>query len=414
MTDYGGYSDSYSGSVGCADADGACYGDSCYGGDSCYTGGYDCGMEGCCGASCGSRFWAQVDYLYWWEKGKNLPTLVSTSPVGTPVNQAGVLTSDFRGNNTASVLVGRRDLEIGPQSGGRVKFGQWVDDCQRTMVGGEFFMLQTEVGVFRTNSDQTPIIARPFLNAGANNSPSSVLISYPNQAAGQIKVSTETDVTGGGAFLRRGLTGFRDARIDMLWGYRFLRMDDVLRVDDFTTVTGSGSGRPAAVGSTIQCFDEFEARNEFHGGEVGLMLDLPVTCRVRVSMLGKCAFGPVEQLMYIRGGTVTTAGTTVGTFEGSVLTQETNLGLYRQRELAVLPEAQFNLSVQATQHIRGVLGYTFMYLNTVQRAADAVDTTVHEDLFTDTPVANPGGPLFAFNDTDFWLQGLNFGVDISF
>ena len=409
----------YQGDMGCASADGSCYAGDCDSNGAGYCGGSLLGLGrfglGCGGCGpCDNRNWAQVDYLYWWEKGSNLPALVTTASTQTPVSSAGVLTQDFRNSSTGSILVGRQDLENGPQSGGRVKFGRWLDDCQRYMVGGEFFMLQTKEGRFDGNTDQYPVLARPFLNAANNLAPTAVIIGYPNLATGQISVKTETDVTGGGAFLRHGLTGFRDARLDLLWGYRFLRMDDLVRVDDFTTVTGVGTGRPVAVGSTIQCFDSFDTKNEFHGGEVGLLLDVPVSQRLRVSMLGKCAFGPVEQLVNIRGGTIATAGQSVGNFVGSVLTQETNIGLYRQRELAVLPEAQANVTMQITQHISGVIGYTFVYLSSVQRAADAIDTTVHEDLFTDTPVANAGGPNFAFRDSDFWLQGINFGVDVRF
>ena len=37
------------------------------------------------------RFWVGMDYLAWSVKGDRLPPLVTTSPAGTPLAQAGVL-----------------------------------------------------------------------------------------------------------------------------------------------------------------------------------------------------------------------------------------------------------------------------------------------------------------------------------
>lgn len=398
------------GSVGCGDYAGS----GLLGYDGCGEGYGACGNGGC-GPICGETYWAQVDYLYWWQRGSKLPPLITTTPnSNVPVSQAGVLTSAFQDSSTGSILLGNRDLETGPRSGGRVKFGRWFGGEQQAMVGGEFFSLQSENGEYRVNSDQVAVLARPFIDTANNNLPTSMITAYPGLATGNLSVLTETNVIGGGMFLRHGLTGFRDARLDMLWGYRFLRMDDYLRLNDSTTITGVGTGRPVAVGSTVDCFDEFDTKNEFHGGEVGLMLDIPVASRFRLNMLGKCAFGPVEQLVNIRGSTQVNSGNTSATFVGSLLTQESNIGLYRQRELAIVPEAAANLSMQITPRISGVIGYTFIYLSSVQRAADAVDLNVHSDLLTDTPVAGTPNPRFAFNDTDFWLQGINFGVDVRF
>jgi Putative beta barrel porin-7 (BBP7) len=39
----------------------------------------------------GNLFWAELDYLAWTVKGDRLPPLVTTSPAGMPLLQAGVL-----------------------------------------------------------------------------------------------------------------------------------------------------------------------------------------------------------------------------------------------------------------------------------------------------------------------------------
>src|SRR6476659_9640207 len=37
------------------------------------------------------RLWGGAEYLLWWVEGQRIPALVTTSPPGTPLAQAGVL-----------------------------------------------------------------------------------------------------------------------------------------------------------------------------------------------------------------------------------------------------------------------------------------------------------------------------------
>src|SRR5262245_52245287 len=58
------------------------------------------------------RVWADAELLLWWQRGASLPPLATTSPPGTPLDQAGVL-----GAPGTSVLFGgtrvNGDLRIG-------------------------------------------------------------------------------------------------------------------------------------------------------------------------------------------------------------------------------------------------------------------------------------------------------------
>lgn len=379
-------------------------------------GGYADDCASCMPSACGSRFWAQVDYLYWWQKGSDVPPLVSTSPNGTAIGDSGVLGPGFTNTATASIRVGNEDLNTSPNSGGRVQFGVWLDDTETSMAGGHFFMMATQSGA-STNSAPNGgfILARPFFNTNPGvNAMDSLIVSHPDGAAGFVNIRTETDVIGAGMHFRTNLHRSAFGRVDILLGYRFVRMDDLLYVQDSTTITGIGTGRPIAVGGVINGFDSFEARNEFHGGDAGLAIDLGQPHkRIKASMLGKIAFGTMEQLMLIEGSTFAQAGASSGTFVGDLLAQETNIGWHRQRELAIVPEAQFNLGIRINSYLSANVGYTFMYVSRVQRAADAVDLNVDDRLLDDQPVAATG-PRFAFDTTDFWLQGVNAGLELKY
>src|SRR5882757_3784944 len=81
-------------------------------------------------------FWLGAEYLNWSIKGDKLPPLVTTSPPGTPIGQAGVL-----GAPGTSVLFGNGSTANGWRSGVRVRGGYWFDSQRTEGVEAQFFIL---------------------------------------------------------------------------------------------------------------------------------------------------------------------------------------------------------------------------------------------------------------------------------
>ena len=108
-------------------------------------------------------FWAEVDLLAWTVKGDRLPPLVTTSPVGTPLLQAGVL-----GLPTTSVLFGDSSVNGAWRAGGRLRAGYWFDPSRSRGIEASVFGLGDVSTGFNANSATTPIIARPFFNTSFN------------------------------------------------------------------------------------------------------------------------------------------------------------------------------------------------------------------------------------------------------
>ena len=52
-------------------------------------------------------------------------------------------------------------------------------------------------------------------------------------------------------------------------------------------------------------------------------------------------------------------------------------------------------------------------LSSVARAGDQVDLRVNPNLITTTPVG-PANPPFAIHDTNYWAQGVNFGLEFRY
>src|SRR5262249_39754470 len=97
------------------------------------------------------RFWVAAEYLNWSAKGDRLPPLVTTSPQGTPLAQAGVL-----GAPGTSVLFGDSIVNDRWRSGGRVSAGYWFDPQGTQGIEANFFMLGRTSTGFAASSNGNP------------------------------------------------------------------------------------------------------------------------------------------------------------------------------------------------------------------------------------------------------------------
>ena len=83
-----------------------------------------------------------------------------------------------------------------------------------------------------------------------------------------------------------------------------------------------------------------------------------------------------------------------------MLARASNIGQYQRDEMAVVPAVDITLAYQATCRTHLSLGYSFIYWNRVAMAGDQIDLAVN--------------PAFTFRGTDFWLQGINFGLHYNY
>lgn len=358
------------------------------------------------------RFWASFDYLSWWGRETGLPPLVTTSPPGTPQPAAGVL-----GQPGTEILYGGTDALDGQRNGGRLQLGFWVVDGQFMAIEGDYFQLENEREQFSAASNFSggsagQILGRPFFNVelGAQDAQ---LVAFPDfvTALGQtidldgaISVDVDSDVQSAGAGLRHLLWAdfHHNYRVFLSGGYRFFRLDESLQISDTTFPVGG----PFAPGSRIDSVDLFRTKNEFHGGDVGLLTEFRRGCW-SLEVLTKIALGNNHQVLRISGATAAFDGTTTAVTPGALLTQSSNIGTFRRDEFAIIPQLNANLSYQLTQNLRARVGYTFIYWFDVARPADQVDLNV--DLGQTTPQ-----PTVPFRETDFWLQGINAGLELRF
>jgi hypothetical protein len=100
------------------------------------------------------------------------------------------------------------------------------------------------------------------------------------------------------------------------------------------------------------------------------------------------------------------------TFEGGLLAQETNIGTFQQDRFSVVPEVGVTLGCNLTRQLRATVGYTFVYWNNVLRSGDQIDRSLSQ--LPPEPPTGDHRPSVPMNVTDFWAQGMTFGLDYCF
>lgn len=347
--------------------------------------------------------WGEAEYLLWWFQGGSLPPLATASPAGTPVNQAGVPGTP----GVSLVEGGSQDGEA--HSGFRLRLGIWLEECQDWGVEGSFFTVANRGTVSNVRPPASGILARPFFNAQTNQ-PDSELVAYPGVLDGGLRITTGTpNVLGAEGLVRARLCGCCDYRWDVLAGYRFARYDERLNVEEaLVTTDPTGLFVP---GTTLAVGDQWTTKNQFHGGEIGSLIGYAIQ-NWTLELTGKVAFGDNRQTAILAGGTqITVPGFAPVARSGGLLVQASNAGRYERDVFACLPEVGLRVGCQVTSWLRASVGYDLLYWSEVLRSGPLVDLSLNPSQLPPGTLVGPARPAFGFTSSDFWMQGLSFGLE---
>jgi hypothetical protein len=85
-----------------------------------------------------------------------------------------------------------------------------------------------------------------------------------------------------------------------------------------------------------------------------------------------------------------------------------------------MPEVGVNVGYQVTTHLRVFAGYNFLYLSNVIRPGDAIDPLVDAARIPNFPLPGNPAPLAGITrpsplvrTSDFWAQGISFGLQFN-
>ncbi|QDU20404.1 BBP7 family outer membrane beta-barrel protein [Urbifossiella limnaea] len=352
--------------------------------------------------------WGSDEILIWWAKNAPVPALVTGGRAGPPV----------LGAPGTDVLLGGSPINTPDIAGYRLAYGYSLDAGDRVGFEGTYFFLGTRtISDFATNvtNPRHPFVGLPFVNAQTGQ-PDVLTLARPGDSYVLANLYTSTRLQGAEATLVGNLVARPGAKIHAVAGYRFLQVNEGLRLETtWMQFAPSRYGNSTVLGITA---DQFDGRNEFHGGQVGLVGDFH-RGPFYVEVTGKVAVGTNFQVVNADGQThLLTAANPVpvgASFNGGVYAQPTNIGRVTQTVFAVVPEGMFKVGLKSGENGRWFVGYNFLYLSNAVRPGDQIDGTVN---LSQIPTLNPGGglvgpdrPRLGITTSDFWVQGLLIGFE---
>lgn len=348
------------------------------------------------------RFSAGAEALVWWFKG---------SPTPVPLVTDGLL-----GRPGTSVLLGGGDLDTGTNPGFRLNAGYAL--TEHWGLAATFLYIPSRSASRSVSSSgelgSTDLIV-PFIDA-TRGVESGTEISFAPIYRGEAREELRNDLlgvelNGTWAAAPAGRWG-----VDLLGGFRYLRLREAYL---FTTSSPFIPPFPADIWTTR---DEFDTTNSFYGAQVGGRARLahgPLFATAAV----KVGLGAMVQSASIAGELVTNDFTGFGstqTFPGGYFALPTSIGSYRRTAFAVVPEVGLTVGYRMAPWASIVAGYSFVYASSVIRPGEGISRTINptqSTSHTEDPSATlqgPAQPSFRFKTSDFWAQGLNVGVVLSF
>ncbi|MBI3408029.1 MAG: BBP7 family outer membrane beta-barrel protein [Planctomycetes bacterium] len=358
-----------------------------------------------------ARIWARGEYLLWWVKNAPIPVpLVTTGDPndGFPlVNSAGAI-----GMPATRVLFGGSDVDYGATSGMRFTLGGWVGDNQTFGIEGNAFLLERRTNQFAAGSDAlgNPPLYFPAFNVVTGAERALAIADPLRQFSGDVSVTTTLQLWGAefnalvSSWRRPGL------EVSFLAGFRYADLQETLHINNSTN--------DLLFFNTTVLNDHFDTRNQFYGGQIGVRASWQRD-RLGVDVTGKVALGANHQVVNIQGD-ITQSGIGAfapGTFPGGLYAQPTNIGRRTVDEFSVLPAVDVRLSYQISQRLRATVGYDFLYWNQVVRPGNQIDRNINPSqspIFGNGALVGQASPTALFNRSDFWAQGVSFGLEFRY
>jgi putative beta barrel porin BBP7 len=345
-------------------------------------------------------WWLSADYQITWMRGTNLPALATTSDAGTARIEAGVL-----GATGSSTLFGGF-VNGNARSGFRVETGWWFNPEQTLGLEAGFMMTESKATLFFNNSTDGTILGRPFIDI-SNAAHASVLVAFPGSSNGSIDVRA-----GSGNFYEAHVFVTEKAydidwyRLYSLMGYRFYRYDESLRIQQIINTTDP----KFVAGTQVVSNDTFSTHNEFHGLDLGFRSQF-FWNNVTFDVLTKLAVGRVSRVVNVAGDQTTTVpGAAPVVQPGGVLALPSNIGTLTSADWKVMPEAGVTAAWQVRSNLSVRLGYSFILLNGINRAADQIDPVINPNFFPGHSQAGPQRPAIRNVRADSWIQTINLGM----
>ncbi len=368
-----------------------------------------------CGPTGWPRIWASSELLMWWTKSMPVTTPLVTQALSATDPTAGAL-----GSANTAVMVGGQSYELNTRYGGRFTLGGWLDSEGWVGFEGTYLFIapqSTDQVVGSAGAPGSNALGIPSFNPVTGMETVNTFTGAGLPGSAYIRLSNE--LQGGELNLLTGLVRTDNLRLSGIAGFRYLNFNEDL---DF----GLQNYAVPAADHYFSAVDNFHATNNFYGGQLGLRGEYHAG-DFFVEVCGKAALGTMQQAVTVGG--VSTAinppppasppGFTFVNAPGGTFAQPTNFGNHTHNAFCVIPEAELKVGYNITRNIQGFVGYNYLYLSNVVQPGTVIDhmsnpSQVPALTAAPFPLVGPPAPGFGFVRSDFWAQGVNFGVQLKF
>jgi hypothetical protein len=352
---------------------------------------------GCCAADKGKGgLYGDIDYLLWWFKKGHIPPLVTTGSINdTPTGALG--------QPGTTLIFGDQRFGSNPFSGGRFTVGAWLGDGQDFGVETSWFFMEQRRSFFHasgTGDTGTGSLNVVLFNGDGGFEDSFPQVALEGTSSGNINVRLTQRLWGAEVNARKVCCCGDSLRLSALAGFRYISLQE-----SFDLETDSAF-LPTDTGITTQVNDTIGARNNIYLGQIGAQADW-FCGNLLVSVLGKVAIGGNDETVKINGTTVNTDpinGTVVA--PGGYFSGPNNIGNHHGGDFIFVPEVGVKLGYKITCNLAATVGYDLLWLSNVVRPGDQIDRVV--------TFQTNDRPKVLFHTTDFWAQGISFGLQYKF
>ena len=286
------------------------------------------------------------------------------------------------------------------------------------------FLLQ-RLGAGGTFPPSGLLLGRPFVNPAIDplfgNPETALLLASNGLFTGGASVSTSNTFWGVELNGRFGLTGNSWYRADLLAGFRYVSLGEGLNVGSTVTALPDGlvtfQGSPVLAPASVAVLDSFRTRNDFYGAQIGTVVEFQKGMWF-ADWRALLAAGVVRQSLTISGATSLITPTDITTVPGGLLAQASNIGRFARNEFGIVPETGLSVGCQVASFLRVYAGYSVLYMRQdVLRPGTSIDRSVQ---VTQIPSLSPAPtgtetlPGVILRNVDYWVQGVHFGVELTF
>jgi hypothetical protein len=334
-----------------------------------------------------------VEALMWWVKSAPVVPLVTNNPDPTRIaalNEPGT-NIIFGGTNQA--------IGFGDMYGVRGTIGGWLPDH---IVGleGSLWGLPDQGRIFAGRAEGLggTVIAVPFNSlVPFNFNPAGETSLNPGHTASQITVAYTSMIWGADVNGMVNLLSDDRMSLVLIGGFKYLNLEEDLTVNQlFLDLLAPG---------TLTVRDRFFSRNQFFGAGLGARAGLTYGL-FGLDVGGKVSIGPNHQVVNSDGLTRVTGaafGLHAGDTPAGLFVQPSNAGEFTRNRLTVVPELRGRLTASVCRYLQLWVGYDWLYMNSVVRAATQVDRNLNatQNPIFAVPVGVPApGPSIV--RADYW------------